>query len=82
MALNHLLTEKYLNLRNVKEAVGGHITPEQAFNIIQSKLEIGSIAAVEVTTHYGNMVLPIVEVWEQNGVLKISVDVSQHLDKL
>ena len=82
MALNHLLTEKYLNLRNVMEAVGGHITPEQAFNIIQSKLEIGSIAAVEVVTHYGNMVLPMVEVWEQDGVLKISVDVSQHLDKL
>ena len=37
MALNHLLTEKYLNLRNVKEAAGGHIAPEQALNIIQSK---------------------------------------------
>ena len=82
MALNHLLTEKYLNLRNVKEAAGSHIAPEQAFNIIQSKFEIGSIAAVEVVTHYGNMVLPIIEIWEQDGVLKISVDVSQHLDKL
>ena len=82
MALNHLLTEKYLNLRNVKEAAGGHITPEQAFNIIQSKLEIGSVESIEVTTHYGNMVLPMVEIWEQDGVLKISVDVSQHLDKL
>ena len=60
MALNHLLTEKYLNLRNVKEAAGSHIAPEQAFNIIQSKFEIGSIAAVEITTHYGNMVLPMV----------------------
>ena len=82
MALNHLLTEKYLNLRNVKEAAGGEIAPDLAFNIIQDKLEIGSIAAVEVTTHYGNMVLPIIEIWEQDGVLKISVDVSQHLDKL
>ena len=82
MALNHLLTEKYLNLRNVKEAAGGHIAPDQAFSIIQDKFEIGSIAAVEVTTHYGNMVLPIVEIWEQDSVLKISVDVSQHLDKL
>ena len=81
MALNHLLTEKYLNLRNVKEAAG-EIAPDLAFNIIQSKFEIGSIAAVEVTTHYGNMVLPMVEIWEQDGVLKISVDVSQHLDKL
>ena len=82
MALNHLLTEKYLNLRNVKEAAGGEIASDLAFNIIQDKLEIGSIAAVEVTTHYGNMVLPIIEIWEQDGVLKISVDVSQHLDKL
>lgn len=82
MALNHLLTEKYLNLRNVKEAPGSEIAPDLAFNIIQNKLEIGSIAAVEVVTHYGNMVLPIIEIWEQDGVLKISVDVSQHLGKL
>ena len=81
MALNHLITEKYLNLRNVKEAAG-EIAPDLAFSIIQDKLEIGSIAAVEVVTHYGNMVLPIIEIWEQDGVLKISVDVSQHLDKL
>lgn len=82
MALNHLITEKYLNLRNIKEAAGNHIAPEQAFNIIQRKFEIGNIGSVEITTHYGNMVLPMVEIWEQDGVLKISVDVSQHLDKL
>ena len=81
MALNHLLTEKYLNLRNVKEAAG-EIAPDLAFSIIQRKLEIGNIGSIEITTHYGNMVLPIVEVWEQDSVLKISVDVSQHLDKL
>ena len=82
MALNHLITEKYLNLRNVKEAAGGEIAPDLAFSIIQRKLEIGNIGSIEIITHYGNMVLPIVEVWEQDSVLKISVDVSQHLDKL
>jgi hypothetical protein len=82
MALNHLLTEKYLNLRNVKEAPGSEIAPDLAFSIIQRKFEIGNIGSVEITTHYGNMVLPMVEIWEQDGVLKISVDVSQHLDKL
>lgn len=81
MALNHLLTEKYLNLRNVKEAAR-EIAPDLAFSIIQRKLEIGNIDSIEITTHYGNMVLPIIEVWEQDSVLKISVDVSQHLDKL
>ena len=38
------------------------------------KQHIDNVQSVEVQTHYGNKVLPIIEVWVQDGVLKLSVD--------
>lgn len=40
------------------------------------KNKIDNVQSIEVQTHYGNTVLPIIEVWVQDGVLKISVDQS------
>ena len=30
--------------------------------------------SIEIQSHYGNVVLPIIEIWKQDGVLKISVE--------
>lgn len=41
------------------------------------KKYINDVNSIEIQTHYGNMVLPVVEIWKENGVLKISVDTSK-----
>ena len=53
------------------------VKEEPSDNLLDAiKNNIDSVQSVEVQTHYGNTVLPIIEVWVQDGVLKISVDQS------
>jgi hypothetical protein len=43
------------------------------------KNNIDNVQSIEIQTHYGNTVLPVIEVWVQDGVLKLSVDHSAAL---
>lgn len=56
----------------VSEASG-----EQALQSVTNFIDDRPINSIEIQTHYGNIVLPIVEVWVQDEVLKISVDHSK-----
>jgi len=56
----------------VVEETGGTIAPEEAHKIITDP----SLSAdkIEVQTHFGDEVLPIVEIWVQDGTIKIAVE--------
>lgn len=45
----------------------------EALDILKKILEIESVDSVQVQTHYGNITLPVREIWAQDGILKISV---------
>lgn len=45
----------------------------EALDNLKKILEIESIDSIQIQTHYGNVNLPIREIWVQDGVLKISV---------
>ncbi len=59
-----LLAEKY---QQINETTG-----EQAMQSVRKLSEVTN--SIEIQSHYGNVVLPIVEIWKQDGVLKISVE--------
>lgn len=50
-------------------------TGNQVYNSVVKMLETNAgINSIEIQSHYGNIVLPVVEIWKQDGVLKISVE--------
>lgn len=45
----------------------------EALDNIKKIIENSSVDSIQIQTHYGNITLPIREVWVQDEVLKISV---------
>ena len=75
-----LLAEKYSIVSESVAGVteGSSASKEQVLhsvtNLIDNNLFVNGI---EIQTHYGNVVLPVIEIWEQDGTIKISVDHSK-----
>ena len=59
-----LLAAKY---QQINETTG-----EQAMQSVRKLSQVTN--SIEIQSHYGNVVLPIIEIWKQDGVLKISVE--------
>ena len=55
-------------------------TGNQVYISVTKILEANpNINSIEIQSHYGNMVLPVVEIWKQDGVLKISVETPEQI---
>lgn len=55
-------------------------TGNQVYASITKMLEANpNINSIEIQSHYGNMVLPVIEIWKQGGVLKISVEIPEQI---
>ncbi len=63
-----------LNAAPIAENNKLNLTSEDIANKIKTHVEQGDFDKVTITTHYGNITLPIVEIWTNNGVLSLSVD--------
>lgn len=65
---DRLIAEKY---RTISE----NVTPERLAEILSNRAQnYESPQRVVIQTHYGDEVLPIIEVWDHQGTLYISVD--------
>ena len=68
-----VLAEKYNLLSEEEVPSSNHFTPEDIAEALKGFVQDNDIKAVEVQSHYGNRVLPISEMWVENGTLHISV---------
>jgi hypothetical protein len=53
-----------------------NMSPEQVLQAVANYLN-EPVSKLEIQTHYGIIVLPVVEVWAQDGVIKLSVATEQ-----
>lgn len=55
-------------------------TGNQVYASVAKMIEANpNINSIEIQSHYGNMVLPVVEIWKQNGIIKISVEIPEQI---
>lgn len=71
-----LISEAYNKVNKVTEAsTSNGASNTSNYKLMTDLIESNpSIENIEVITNHGNVVLPIVEMWVQDGVLKVSID--------
>ena len=58
----------------IAEAKGATASPEQVAEIVKRHAEDNNFERIVISTHYGNISLPVVEIWASEGTLNISVE--------
>jgi hypothetical protein len=81
-----VLAEKYIQMNESEMEQGDPqskvLSPGQALYHTQQLSLAGNPTGLEIITHHGNIVLPIVEVWNQDGVIRLSVEMPEGLNEV
>lgn len=72
--INDLVSFLGLGGGAIAEAKGASIPPEQVGESVRRHAEESNFERIVITTHYGDMELPVAEIWSSEGTLHLSVD--------